>query len=97
MKSKKAIGWPWLVAIALGVFVIVAVAAGPLAGIKNYIGEKIFGEKGLASTPGEAEHEFVPFSDEFLADEIKAMNSMNALACAITFVASGNPDLSICK
>jgi hypothetical protein len=89
LKMKRAIaGIP--IPIILGIIVVILVSGGLLWGTGRGIAEKIFGEKGPIPI-FKGQEEFVPYTAQLEASDRIAIDSMNALACAINAVSSGDP------
>jgi hypothetical protein len=88
------------IGIILGIVVIVIIVFGLGTVVYKYAGEKLFGKKGIISAITPSEQKFQPYTGPGLTDdEKKAVDSMNALVCAISSMAAGRPgwlDPKIC-
>ena len=92
--NRNAISPGLLIPIILGLVVVIIVSGGILWGTGRGIAERIFGERGpMPLFPGPKE--FVPYQLQLEESDRIAIDSMNALACAINAVSSG--DVSKCE
>ena len=93
MVNKQGVGLGYLVSIVIGIVIMLLIFQGPLHAGYTYTKERIFPQ----FIPPSTEEEFTPYVPGLTADEIKVLNSVNALACGINIVATGKFDLSMCK
>jgi len=77
--------------IILGIVVILIVSGGLLWSMGGGIAQKIFGERGILPIM-QGNQTFVPYQLQLTESDRIAINSMNALVCAINAVSGGSPE-----
>ena len=90
---KKGLVWSTLIHALLGI-ALIAIIAGILFPIKDYVNEKFFDEEGAFSFS--PKDRFIPYGSRLSSEEKIVDDSMKALQCAIDRTASSQTDWSIC-